>query len=64
VPRPVIDLLYRELVKALGDPVIRDQMIATGADPGGERPEEFTAFIRSELTKWGKVIKDAGIVLQ
>jgi tripartite-type tricarboxylate transporter receptor subunit TctC len=64
VPQPVIDLLYRELVKALGDPVIRDQMIATGADPGGERPEEFTAFVRSELTKWGRVIKDAGIALQ
>ena len=39
-------------------------MIATGAEPGGERPDEFAAFIRSELTKWGKVIKDAGIVMQ
>ena len=64
VPQPVADLLYREIVKALADPVIRDQMIATGAEPGGERPEEFAAFIRSELTKWGKVIRDAGIVIQ
>ena len=64
VPQSVADLLYREVVKALADPVIRDQMIATGAEPGGERPEEFAAFIRSELTKWGKVIKDAVIVLQ
>ena len=64
VPQSVADLLYREVVKALADPVIRDQMIATGAEPGGERPEEFAAFIRSELTKWGKVIKDAGIVMQ
>ena len=64
VPQAVTDLLYREIVKALGDPVIRNQMIETGADPGGERPEEFAAFIRSELTKWGRVIKDAGIVIQ
>jgi len=39
-------------------------MIATGAEPGGERPEEFAAFIRLEMEKWGRVIKDAGIVLQ
>ena len=64
VPQPVIDLLYREIVKALSDPVIRDQMISTGADVGGERPEEFAAFIRAEMTKWGKVVKDSGIVVQ
>ena len=61
VPQPVIDLLYRELVNALNDPVIREQIIETGATAGGERPEEFAAFIRAEMTKWGKVIKDSGI---
>ena len=64
VPQPVINLLYRELVKALSDRVIRDQMISTGADVGGERPDEFAAYIRAELAKWGKVIKDAGISIQ
>jgi tripartite-type tricarboxylate transporter receptor subunit TctC len=64
VPQPVIGLLYRELVKALGDPVIREQMISTGADPGGERPEEFAAFIGAEMVKWGKVVKASGIVIQ
>src|SRR6185295_17229224 len=64
VPQPVLELLYREVAKALSDPAIKDQMIATGAEPGGERPEEFAAFIRAELAKWGRVIKDAGIVLQ
>ena len=64
VPQPVVDLLHRELMKALSDPVIREQMIATGAEVGNDRPEEFAAFIRSELAKWGRVIKDAGIVIQ
>jgi tripartite-type tricarboxylate transporter receptor subunit TctC len=63
VPQPVINLLHRELLKAVNDRVIRDQMISTGANPGGERPDEFAAFIRAELAKWGKVIKDAGITL-
>jgi tripartite-type tricarboxylate transporter receptor subunit TctC len=39
-------------------------MASTGAVVGGERPDEFAAFIRAELAKWGKVIKDAGISLQ
>jgi tripartite-type tricarboxylate transporter receptor subunit TctC len=64
VPQPVINFLHRELVKALNDRVIREQMISTGANPGGERPDEFAAFIRAEVAKWGKVIKDAGISIQ
>jgi tripartite-type tricarboxylate transporter receptor subunit TctC len=61
VPQPVIDLLHRELVKALNDPVIKNQIIETGATAGGERPDEFAEFIRVESAKWDKVIKDAGI---
>jgi len=63
VPKTVINLLHRELVDALKDLVIRNQMISTGAIVGGERPDEFAAFIRAESAKWGKVIKDAGISL-
>ena len=64
VPKPVISLLHRELVDALKDTVIRNQMISTGAVVGGERPDEFAAFIRAELANWVKVLKDAGITLQ
>ena len=56
--------LHRELAEALKDSAIRNQMISTGAIVGGERPDEFAAFIRAELAKWGKVIKDAGITLR
>ena len=59
-----VNLLHRELLKAVNDRVIRDQMISTGANPGGERPDEFAAFIRAEMMKWGKVIKDANISIQ
>jgi tripartite-type tricarboxylate transporter receptor subunit TctC len=64
VPQPVIDILYREIVKALNDPVIKNQIFETGATIGGERPDEFAAFIRAEMEKWGKVIKDSGITAQ
>ena len=56
--------IAQKLRDSLGQAAIRDQMIATGAEPGGERPEKFAAFIRTEVAKWGKVIKDAGIVIQ
>jgi tripartite-type tricarboxylate transporter receptor subunit TctC len=64
VPQPVVDILYREIVKALNDPVIKNQIMETGAVAGGERPDEFAAFIRAEMEKWGKVIKDSGITVQ
>jgi tripartite-type tricarboxylate transporter receptor subunit TctC len=64
VPKTVITLLHRELVDALKDPAIRNQMISTGAIVGGDRPDEFAAFIRAESAKWGKVIKESGITLQ
>ena len=64
VPQRVIDVLYREIASALNDPVIRDQILETGATAGGEQPEEFGAFIRAEMAKWDKVIKDAAISLK
>ena len=60
-PRPVIDILHREIVKAYNSPEIRNQVISTGSEVAADTPEEFAAFIRAEKVKWGKVIQDAGI---
>lgn len=43
---------------------MRDDAVNLGSELGGERPEEFAAFVRSEIQKWGKVIKDANIRIQ
>jgi len=51
------------LARALNLPDIREQIVASGAEVGGRPPEEFAAFVRAEIAKWGKVIKDAGIRL-
>src|SRR5262249_18288156 len=63
-PDSVIAVLHRGLVKALNDPTTREQIVSTGAEIGGESAEEFAAFIRSEIGKWGKVIKEVGIDLK
>jgi tripartite-type tricarboxylate transporter receptor subunit TctC len=62
-PAPVILLLQGNLARALNFPENREQIIASGGEVGGRSPEEFAAFVRAEIAKWGKVIKDAGIRL-
>ena len=60
-PRPVVDRLHGEIVRALNTPDLRERMQGMGADPVGNTPEQYTAFVQNEIVKWGKVIKAAGI---
>jgi tripartite-type tricarboxylate transporter receptor subunit TctC len=58
---PVLRKVHLEAVKALNAPEVRDRLVAQGANPVGNTPEEFAAFIRAESARWGKVVRDAGI---
>ena len=60
-PQPVIERLQAEISKVLRLKEIQDDAATLGTVAGGERPQEFAAFVRGEVQKWGKVIKDAGI---
>src|SRR5687767_1982618 len=60
-PRPIIDRLHGEIVKVLNAPDIRQKLQDLGADPVGNTPEQYTAFMQAEIAKWTKVIKAAGI---
>jgi tripartite-type tricarboxylate transporter receptor subunit TctC len=60
-PRPIIDRLHSELVRALNSPDLRERLQGLGADPVGNTPEQYTAFMQNEIAKWSKVIKAAGI---
>lgn len=60
-PRAVISRLHDEVVKALKVPSVRDSLASQGAEPVGSTPEEYDAFVRSEIAKWAKVCKEAGI---
>ncbi|MDP1671857.1 MAG: tripartite tricarboxylate transporter substrate-binding protein, partial [Burkholderiales bacterium] len=59
-PKPVIDRLHGETVKILAGPA-RQRLEAQGFEPDGGTPAAFAAYIKSEIAKWAKVIKDAGI---
>ena len=60
-PRPVIDLLYREITKVMASPDVKDKMLAIGFEPVGATPDEFAARIRTDIPRWGKIIREANI---
>jgi tripartite-type tricarboxylate transporter receptor subunit TctC len=60
-PRPIVDRLHSEIVRALKAPDVRERLLGLGADPVGNTPEQYTAFMQNEIAKWDKVIKAAGI---
>jgi len=60
-PRLIIDRLHGEIVRALNTAELRERLQGLGADPVGNTPEQYTAFMQNEIAKWGKVIKAAGI---
>jgi tripartite-type tricarboxylate transporter receptor subunit TctC len=59
-PKAVISRLHAELVKILKSPDIRERLISEGADVETSTPEELVAFIRTEIPKWAKAVKDSG----
>ena len=63
-PAPIVERLHKELAAALRSKELQDDSKNLGYELGGERPEQFAAFVRSEMQKWGKVIKDADIKIQ
>jgi len=60
-PAPVVDRLAREIAAVVNTPEIRAKLLMLGVAPDGRGSAEFSQFQRSEIEKWGKVIKDAGI---
>lgn len=57
----IIARLNEAFVKALKDPSVAEKIRTLGAEPAPTSPDEFGRFIRSESTKWGKLISEAGI---
>jgi tripartite-type tricarboxylate transporter receptor subunit TctC len=59
-PAPVIAKLNASILKGLADPEVKKKLAEQGAEPHGEKPEQFAEFIRSETAKWGQTVKVSG----
>lgn len=60
-PQEIVDLLNREIAKVMALPDVQAKCAQLGFDVVADSPQEFAAYIKSEVSKWGKVIKDANI---
>ena len=60
-PRPVIDRLHGEILKALQTQDLKSRMVAMGTDVSGMGPDDFSAYVRKEIPKWANLVKAAGV---
>jgi tripartite-type tricarboxylate transporter receptor subunit TctC len=60
-PHDIVTRLNTELRKIIDNPEVKAQIAATGFEAFSSSPEELGAFTKSQLVKWTKMIKDAGI---
>lgn len=60
-PRPITARLHAETVKALAQSSVKERLAAMGAEGVGSAPDQFSVFVKAEIRKWAKVVKDAGL---
>jgi len=59
-PKPIVDKLNAEISKALDTPELKQRLADLGSDSVHGTPEQFGGFIKSETSRWGKVVKESG----
>jgi tripartite-type tricarboxylate transporter receptor subunit TctC len=60
-PRDLVVRLSADANKVLADPEVRRKLVALGAEPSGDTPDEFARFIRDDQAKWSKLMRENGI---
>ncbi|HZM45690.1 MAG TPA: tripartite tricarboxylate transporter substrate binding protein [Burkholderiales bacterium] len=60
-PKAVVSRLNSEIMRVINTPETQQRFLGQGLDPATSTPEEFSALIKSDLVRWAKIIKDAGV---
>lgn len=60
-PPEIVGRVHSEVAKILRAPEVRRELAALGAEPVGDTPDEFGAFLKADMARWGKIIKEKGI---
>ena len=63
-PKEIVDLLYREIAKAVAQPDVKERLTTLGFKPVANTPDQFDARIRLEMDKWSKVVRDAKLRIE
>ena len=64
VPKAIIDKLRAAIVNAVNSPEVRERFTALSVEPRTTTPEQFRALLESDVKRWAKVVKDAGIHIE
>ncbi|MGZ5142548.1 MAG: tripartite tricarboxylate transporter substrate-binding protein, partial [Burkholderiales bacterium] len=59
-PRPIIERLHAEFTNAMRGPDMAERYTSLGVEPVESTPEQFGAYMRAELAKWGDIVKRSG----
>ena len=62
-PKEVVARLHLALTRTTSQPDVREQLVSRGAEVIQGTPEEYMNYVKSEIERWGPVVKRAGIVL-
>ena len=60
-PTAIVNRLNQEMIRVLGRPEVKEKFINVGSEVVGSTPDELNTMMKTEIDKWGKLIKDAGI---
>jgi tripartite-type tricarboxylate transporter receptor subunit TctC len=63
-PKEIVELLAREIAKSVARPDVREKLATLGFKPVANTPDEWSARIKLEIDKWGKVVKDANLRIE
>jgi tripartite-type tricarboxylate transporter receptor subunit TctC len=62
-PRPIVERLHKTATKVVATPEVQKLLLVQGLEPMSTTPDEFAAYLKAEIEKWGKVVRAAGIKL-
>jgi len=63
-PKPILQKLHAEIVKAISDPAIKEQLLGLGLTPKGTSPDELAADLKTQFAKYGNLIRQANITVE
>ena len=59
-PADIVAKLNAEIARTLAQPAVRERLVGQGLDPVGGTPEQFGAYLKTEISKWAVVVKASG----
>jgi tripartite-type tricarboxylate transporter receptor subunit TctC len=63
-PAAIVEKLSADANRVMQDPEVKERMFALGAEPSGNTPAQFAAFIRADQAKWSKLMRERGIAAE